>query len=82
VLTRFILGYLMTQQDVIVNDTSACTPVTSQISFLFSWGGLRLSPLGMSATNWATVPAQDDGEFAGDVGSTRRKPAPLPFCPP
>jgi hypothetical protein len=26
----------------------------------FSWGGVRLSPLGTSATNWPIVPAQDD----------------------
>jgi hypothetical protein len=28
--------------------------------FLVSWGGVRLSPLGMSATNWPIVPAPDD----------------------
>jgi hypothetical protein len=27
---------------------------------LVSWGGVRLSPLGTSATNWPTVPAPDD----------------------
>jgi hypothetical protein len=27
---------------------------------LVSWGGLRLSPLGTSATNWPIVPARDD----------------------
>jgi hypothetical protein len=27
---------------------------------LLSWGGVRLSPLGTSATNWPIVPAQDD----------------------
>jgi hypothetical protein len=27
---------------------------------LVSWGGVRLSPLGTSATNWPIVPAQDD----------------------
>jgi hypothetical protein len=34
--------------------------VTSEISFLVSWGGVRLSPLGTSATNWPIVPAPDD----------------------
>jgi hypothetical protein len=28
--------------------------------FLISWGGVRLSPLGTSATNWPIVPAPDD----------------------
>jgi hypothetical protein len=28
--------------------------------FLFSWGGVRLSSLGTSATNWPIVPAPDD----------------------
>jgi hypothetical protein len=28
--------------------------------FLVSWGGVRLSPLGTSATNWTIVPAPDD----------------------
>jgi hypothetical protein len=29
-------------------------------SFLVSWGGVRLSPLGTSATNWLILPAPDD----------------------
>jgi hypothetical protein len=28
--------------------------------FLVSWGGVKLSPLGTSATNWPTVPVPDD----------------------
>jgi hypothetical protein len=28
--------------------------------FQVSWGGVRLSPLGTSATNWLIVPASDD----------------------
>jgi hypothetical protein len=28
--------------------------------FLVPWGGVRLSPLGMLATNWPIVPALDD----------------------
>jgi hypothetical protein len=50
---------------------------------------VRLSPLGISATNWPLVPDPDDeyGAFGGmriDRGnqSTRRKPAPVPICPP
>jgi hypothetical protein len=29
--------------------------------FLVSWGGVRLSSLGTSATDWPIVPAPDDG---------------------
>jgi hypothetical protein len=32
----------------------------SRLVFLVSWGGVRLSPLGTSATNWPIVPAPDD----------------------
>jgi hypothetical protein len=58
---------------------------------LVSWGGVRLSPLGTSVTNWPIVPAPDDDDECGAVGgmrigrgnrSTRRKPAPVPLCPP
>jgi hypothetical protein len=28
--------------------------------FLVSWGGVRMSPIGTSATNWAMVPAPDE----------------------
>jgi hypothetical protein len=52
-------------------------------------GGVRLSPLGTSATNWPIVPAPDNKEYAEfggmriDRGSrrTRRKPAQMPLCP-
>jgi hypothetical protein len=30
------------------------------VVFFVSWGGVRLSPLGTSATNWPIVPAPDD----------------------
>jgi hypothetical protein len=50
---------------------------------------VRSSPLGTSATIWPIVPALDDdecGAVGGMVGkgnrSTRRKPAPVPLCPP
>jgi hypothetical protein len=52
---------------------------------------MRLSSLGTSATNWPIVPALDDNEECGAIGemrigrgiwSTRRKPAPMPLCPP
>jgi hypothetical protein len=48
-----------------------------------------LGPLGTTATNRPIVPAPcdyDDGEIGAMIGrenrSTRRKPAPLPLCPP
>jgi hypothetical protein len=48
----------------------------------------KLGPLGTSATEWPIVSAPgdyDDGEFGGmkiGRGSTRRKPAAAPLCPP
>jgi hypothetical protein len=52
-------------------------------------GGVRLGPLGTAATNKPIVPAPgdyDDGEIGGMIGrgnrSIRRKPAPVPLCPP
>jgi hypothetical protein len=54
--------------------------------------GVKLSPLGTSATNWPIVPVPDDtDDERGAVGgmrigrgnrSTLRKHAPLPHCPP
>jgi hypothetical protein len=38
--------------------------------FLQRWGGVRLSPLGTSATVWPIVPAPDDKEY-GAVGEIR-----------
>jgi hypothetical protein len=53
------------------------------------WGGVQLGPLGTATTNRSIVPAPgdyDDGEIGGMIGrgngSTRRKPAPVPLCPP
>jgi hypothetical protein len=57
---------------------------------LFSHG-MRLSPFGIAATVWPTVPAPDDNDDCGAIGgmrigmgnrSTRRKPAALQLCPP
>jgi hypothetical protein len=53
-------------------------------------GGVQLVPLGTSATNWpvALAPGDyDDEEFGGMMigrrnRNTRRKPAPVPLCPP
>jgi hypothetical protein len=52
-------------------------------------GAVQLGPLGTAATNRPLMPAPgdyDDGEMGGMVGrgnqSTRRKPAPMPLCPP
>jgi hypothetical protein len=52
-------------------------------------GGVQLDPLSSAATNRPIMPAPgdfDDGEIGGMIGrgnrSTRRKPAPIPLCPP
>jgi hypothetical protein len=52
-------------------------------------GGDQLGSLGTAATDRPIVPAvgdYDDGEIGGTIGkgnrSTRRKPAPVPLCPP
>jgi hypothetical protein len=53
-------------------------------------GGVQLGPLCTVATNGPIVPAPgdyDDGEIGGMMigrgnGSTRRKRAPVPVCPP
>jgi hypothetical protein len=61
--------------------------------FLVSLGGVRLSPLGTSATVGLLYQPRmiDDDDDYGAVGgmrigrvnrSTRRKPAPMPLCPP
>jgi hypothetical protein len=58
--------------------------------FLVSWGGVRLSPLGMSALVYQPRMI-DDGDECGAIGgmrigkgnrSTRRKHAPVPLYPP
>jgi hypothetical protein len=48
-----------------------------------------MGPLGTAATNAPLVTAPgdyDDGEIGGMIGrrnrSTRKKPAPMPLCPP
>jgi hypothetical protein len=52
-------------------------------------GGVQFGPLVTVATNRPIVPAPGDydhGEIGGMIGrgnrSTRRKPAPMPFCQP
>jgi hypothetical protein len=52
-------------------------------------GGVQLGPLGTAATKGPIVPAPgdyDDGEIGGMIGrgnrSTRKKPSPVPLCPP
>jgi hypothetical protein len=46
--------------------------------------GVRLSPLGTAATTGLLYRSQiiDDGDCGKIGGSTRRKPAPAPLCPP
>jgi hypothetical protein len=52
-------------------------------------GGVQLGPLGTAATNRPIVPAPgdyDDTEIGGMIDrgnrTTRRRPAPVPLCPP
>jgi hypothetical protein len=53
-------------------------------------GGVQVGPLSTAATNRPIVPAPvdyDNGEIGGMMigrgnRSTRRKPAPVPLCPP
>jgi hypothetical protein len=60
------------------------------VFFVIFWGVVKPSPLGMSVTNWLTVPDPDDDECETVSGmridrgnrSTRRKPASVPLCPP
>jgi hypothetical protein len=55
-----------------------------------SGGGVQFGPLGNAATSCPIVPNPgdyDDGEIGGMMigrgnQSTRRKPAPVPLCPP
>jgi hypothetical protein len=59
----------------------------TSFSFLVSWGGIRLSPLGTSATNQPRMVDDECGPVGGmRIGSgnrsTRSKPAPVPLCPP
>jgi hypothetical protein len=50
---------------VLVKDTAKASaieryPVQISTGFSDSWAGVRLSPLGASATNWPIVPAPDN----------------------
>jgi hypothetical protein len=52
-------------------------------------GGVQLGAFGTAVTNRPIVPApgdHDNGDIGGMIGrgneSTRRKPAPVPLCPP
>jgi hypothetical protein len=71
---------------------TACFSTTLVFSFLVSWGGVRLSPLGTFVTNGLLYqPRMTDDDECGTAGgmrigrgnqSTRRKPAPVPLYPP
>jgi hypothetical protein len=57
------------------------------IIIIISWGGVRLSQLGTSATIWHIEPDDDCGAVGGmRIGrgnrSTRKKLAPISLCPP
>jgi hypothetical protein len=68
-------------------------PILTTCFFFFNWyrgGGVQLGPFGTADTNRPIMPAPgdyDDGELGGMMigkgnRSTRRKPAPVPPCPP
>jgi hypothetical protein len=65
-------------------------PINFLIGIVGGGGGVQLGPLGTAATNRSIVPAPgdyDDGEIGGMMigrgnRSTRRKPTPVPLCPP
>jgi hypothetical protein len=52
------------------------------VFFLVSWGGVRLNPLGTSATNWPIVPVPECGAIGGMrmVGETEVLGTNLPQC--
>jgi hypothetical protein len=47
---------LMTSRSTSLSDDDA----SSKMVWIFFWCGVRLSPLGTSATNWRIVPSPDD----------------------
>jgi hypothetical protein len=67
-------------------------PPSKRFFFLiwYGGGGVQLDPLGTAATNTPIMPVPgdyDDGEIGGMMigrgnRSARRKPAPVPLCPP
>jgi hypothetical protein len=75
------------------NGNPALYPVVTQTKIFLigiAGGGVQLGPPGSAATNRPTMPDPgdyDDGDFGGMMigrgnRSTRRKPAPMPLCPP
>jgi hypothetical protein len=67
------------------------SPLVSLYIYVVSLGGMRLSPLGTSATVGLLYQPRMIDDDNGAVGgmrigrgnrSTRRKPAPVPLCPP
>jgi hypothetical protein len=66
--------------------------VTGACLFFIIYSGVRLSPLGIAATTGLLYQPQmiDDGDCGAVAGmkigkgnrSNRRKPAPVPLCPP
>jgi hypothetical protein len=57
--------------------------------FKHSWGGMKLSPLGTSATNWPILPsvidengALDETRIGRGNGSIQRKPAAMSLLLP
>jgi hypothetical protein len=66
------------------------TGIALPLSFILPLGGVRVSPLGTSATICPMVSTPDDRWLVWGIGrmrigrgnrSTRRKPVPVPLCP-
>jgi hypothetical protein len=83
-----LFGLLLDPQD---GSSTHIRNVYTTTQFVFSLGGVTLSPLGTSATVGLLYQPQMIDDDYGAVGgmrigrrnrSTRRKPAPLPLCPP
>jgi hypothetical protein len=66
------------------------SPSSQFLIFITSYVGVRLSAFGTSATNWPVVQSRIINEYVVYGGmrmgrgsrSIRRKPAPMPLCPP
>jgi hypothetical protein len=58
VVFRKVYLFIVTAERTL--DPKKIHPIVHWLFFLFLGGGVRLSPLGTSATNWPIVPAPDD----------------------
>jgi hypothetical protein len=87
----FPLFLLSSHQSLMLEAETVNKTLDASLIFLIGivGGGVQLGPLGTVATNRPILPAPgdyDEGEIGGMIDrgnrSTRRKPAPMPLCPP